>query len=342
MLSPVYQGLTCQPTTNSSASCTLGGYPAYAVNVSTVGHIQLAVNFIRHTGVRLVVKNTGHDFSGKSGGAGALSVWTHHLKDVKYISEYDAPGTDWHGAAFKLGAGVQAFEIYKAAADRGLMIVGGEGQTVGVAGGYIIGGGHSPLSSMYGLAADQVLSMQVVLPDGQFVTASFTDNQELFWALRGGGGSTFGIVTSVTVKAYPTVLVTASTFSWSTGANLTRDNFWAGFRAYMELLVEYSDQGLYSYFFIMLSDGELTFLMQPFFGTEQNAGRDAGPPGSLVPTAAAAGNRIHARHAVLREFLLCVERFFPSRNRGEDERCHRLTPLPTRKLGKCHAVRRDL
>ena len=265
MLSPVYQGLTCQPTTNASASCTLGGYPVYAVHVSTVSHIQLAVNFTRQTGVRLVVKNTGHDFSGKSGGGGALSIWTHHLKDIQYISEYDAPGTDWHGAAFKLGTGVQAFEIYKAAADHGLMVVGGEGQTVGVAGGYVIGGGHSPLSSMYGVAADQVLCMQVVLPDGQFVTASFTDNQELFWALRGGGGSTFGVVTSVTVKAYPTVPVTTSTFAWSTSATVTRDNFWAGFRAYMELFIEYSDQGIYSYFFLMPSGGELAFEMQPFF-----------------------------------------------------------------------------
>ena len=49
----------------------------YVVNVSTVAHVQAAVNFARNSGARLVIKNTGHDFSGKSGGAGALSVWTH-------------------------------------------------------------------------------------------------------------------------------------------------------------------------------------------------------------------------------------------------------------------------
>ena len=265
MLSPVYQGLTCQPTTDPVAPCTLGGYPAYAINVSTVAHIQLAINFTRHTGVRLVVKNTGHDFSGKSGGAGALSIWTHNLKGIQYIREYDAPGTDWHGAAFNLGTGIQAFEAYQAAADHGLMVVGGEGQTVGVAGGYVLGGGHSPLSSLYGVAADQVLSMQVVLPDGQFVTASFVENKELFWALRGGGGSTFGVVTSVTVKAYPTVPATSSSFSWTTSATLTRDHFWAGFRAYMQRFVEYADQGIYAYFFVLPTNGQLTFLMQPFF-----------------------------------------------------------------------------
>ncbi|KAB8271253.1 hypothetical protein BDV30DRAFT_240712 [Aspergillus minisclerotigenes] len=175
------------------------------------------INFARQTDVRLVIKNTGHDFSGKSRGAGALSIWTHNLKGIQHVPSYNASGTDWTGAAFKIGAG-------------------GEGQTVGVAGGYVLGGGNSPLSSIHGLAADQVLSMEVVLPDGRFVTASFAENTELFSALRGGGGSTFGVVTSVTIKTYPTIPVTASTFTWSTGAKsvITHDNFWAGFRAYPE------------------------------------------------------------------------------------------------------------
>jgi FAD/FMN-containing dehydrogenase len=128
MLSPVYQGLTCQPTTDPSDSCTMGGYPHYVINATDVAQIQLGINFARNTGVRLVVKNTGHDFSGKSGGAGSLSIWTHNLKSIKYIENYEAPGTDWAGAAFKMGAGIQAYEIYKAANDHGLMVVGGEGQ----------------------------------------------------------------------------------------------------------------------------------------------------------------------------------------------------------------------
>jgi hypothetical protein len=173
MMSPVYQGLTCQVTADPMQNCTLGAQPYYAVNATNVGQVQLAVNLARNANLRLVIKNTGHDFSGKSGGAGALSIWTHNLKDLKYFSAYSGNGTSYTGPAFKSGAGIQAFEIYKQASNRGLVVVSGEGQvllqsaafctsgtdscvkTVGVMGGYIQGGGHSPLSSLYGMAADQ-------------------------------------------------------------------------------------------------------------------------------------------------------------------------------------------
>jgi FAD/FMN-containing dehydrogenase len=61
-------------------------------------------------------------------------------------------------------------------------------QTVGVGGGYVLGGGHSPLGSVHGLAADQVLAMEVVLANGVFTTVTAKSNPDLFWALRGGGG----------------------------------------------------------------------------------------------------------------------------------------------------------
>ena len=62
------------------------------------------------------------------------------------------------------------------------------GPTVGIAGGFLQGGGHSAYTSYYGLAADQVLSIQAVTSDGRFVTADFETNTDLFWAFRGGGG----------------------------------------------------------------------------------------------------------------------------------------------------------
>lgn len=135
-------------------------------------------------------------------------------------------------------------------------------------GGYIQGGGHSPLSSLYGLAADQVLSAEVVTPGGRFVTADLEQNTDLFWAIRGGGGSTFGVLTSITVKAHPDTLVTASTFSFSVGGNngsITSENFWTGVRNYLDYFPSLSSQGIYAYWFILSSETGPMFLMQPFW-----------------------------------------------------------------------------
>jgi hypothetical protein len=272
IFSPFYQGLTCQPTSlYDSGECTQGGYPTYTVNASTAAHLQIAVNFARNTGVRFVIKNTGHDFSGKSGGAGSLSVWTHNLKDIAYIPSYNDATTDYDGPAFKAGAGVQVYEIYAAAREHGLVAIGGEGKTVGAMGGYVQGGGHSPLSSLYGMAADQVLNFEVVTADGRFVTANAKENSDLFWALRGGGGSTFGIVTSAVIKAYPDMKVTTTTFSYST-VDVSHDSFWAGFRAYLNYFPTNVAAGIYAYFFLLRSGDDVTFLMQPFFAPNMSKG----------------------------------------------------------------------
>ncbi|RDW85699.1 FAD-binding-containing protein [Coleophoma crateriformis] len=262
---PLYQGRTCMPTSYATyENCTLGGYPSYVVNVSTVSQIQLAVNFARNANLRLVVKNTGHDFNGKSAGAGALSIWTHHLKDITVIPKYVSKS--YTGQAVKMGAGVQAFEIYAAAKAGGFSVVGGEGRTVGVAGGFLAGGGHSPLSSLYGMAADQVLAIDVVTPDGRFVTATPEINTDLFWALRGGGGSTFGVVTSVTSRTKPKMQVTTAKFSFATSTNVTSDIFWAGVRAYFNYFIDNTDAGTYAYFSVFNTGTDsFSFSMAPFW-----------------------------------------------------------------------------
>jgi FAD binding domain len=133
MMSPVFEGLTCVPplladtTTGQGVNCTIGGYPSYVINASDVRDIQLGVNFARNNGIRLVIKNTGHDFSGKSGGAGSLSIWTHYLKDIAFLPNFN-DGAGYAGPAFKAGSGVQAWEIYAAAHAKGMVVVGGEGR----------------------------------------------------------------------------------------------------------------------------------------------------------------------------------------------------------------------
>ncbi|CAG5182752.1 uncharacterized protein ALTATR162_LOCUS10317 [Alternaria atra] len=262
MMWPLFQGRTCMPTDDPSGTCTLGGYASYSIDVTNVAQVQLGVNFARNMNLRLTVKNTGHDYIGKSSGAGALSLWTHNLKDIQFIKNYKS--AEYNGPAFKAGAGVQGFEILEAARDHDVTVLAGICETVGWSGGYVAGGGHSPLASIYGMAADQVLAYKVVTADGRFVTASDSINSDLFWALRGGGGGTFGVVTSVIAKAHPRIQVTKSVFSYQAPVNDSA-NFWKGVNAYMKRFPEFTNAGTYSYFWIWNYGTSLDFQMTPFF-----------------------------------------------------------------------------
>ena len=124
-MNPLYQGLTCRPGTNSSAlgNCTQGGYSTYSVRVSNVAQIQLAVNLARSLNLRLVVKNTGHDYNARSTGKHALSLWTHNLKGIQFLPNYRSD--TYTGKAFKIGAGVQGFELYEAADKYGVSAIAG-------------------------------------------------------------------------------------------------------------------------------------------------------------------------------------------------------------------------
>ncbi|KAF8853458.1 hypothetical protein BDZ45DRAFT_806648 [Acephala macrosclerotiorum] len=138
--------------------------------------------FARNAGIRLMIKNTGHDFSGKSSGVGSLKIRTYYLKDVEFIPTF----TDgaYTRPAFKARSRVQDWEIYEAVGEYRVTVVSGEGKTVGVMGGYIQGGGRSPLSSLYGIAADHILSMNIVLASGINPNITYTYHPTFYpaWA----------------------------------------------------------------------------------------------------------------------------------------------------------------
>ncbi|KAM6495416.1 hypothetical protein JOM56_008122 [Amanita muscaria] len=177
--------------------CDQGNIPIIGVDARTIADVQAAVGFVSKHDLRLVVKNTGHDYLGRSTARGAFMLWTHNLKNITYDDIFVLSGNSQTYKAFTLGAGVQWYEAYAAANDRKRVIVGGVsvGGSVGASGGWIQGGGHSILSSRYGLGVDNVI---------QFTY----QNQDLFWALRGGGGGTYGIVLSVTYRTYDVLPVT--------------------------------------------------------------------------------------------------------------------------------------
>lgn len=133
-------------------------------------------------------------------------------------------------------------------------------------GGYIQGGGHSPLSSLYGMAADNVLGFEVVTSTGEFLTANSTSNPDLFWALRGGGGGTFGVVTSVIVKAYKDLPITTASWSFDS-TKLGKDKFWVATKAVIDRANDYVDNGVYTYFILVPNPNgkDFFFSMQPFF-----------------------------------------------------------------------------
>ncbi|KAF2160090.1 hypothetical protein M409DRAFT_29388 [Zasmidium cellare ATCC 36951] len=204
--------LTCPPVNGSttqlpaSGPCTIGDSPRYAVNATVVDDISAAVKFAKQHNVRLVIKDTGHDILGRSTGYGSLEVWIRHLRTGLTFSEsYESscPATNYHGPSFSVGGGYTWENVYPIAQQNNVVVVGGGTPTVSVLGGWLQGGGHGPATRQYGLGADQVLSAQVVLADGCVITANACENQDVFFAIRGGGGGTYGVVAEVSIKAHP-------------------------------------------------------------------------------------------------------------------------------------------
>jgi FAD/FMN-containing dehydrogenase len=156
------------------------------VNATSVEHVQAAVNFAREHNIRLSVKNTGHDVPGRANGPGSLSIWTHYLNGIEYHKGFTLAGSgkNVEGDFVAAGSGCQNYNLQQVAKARGLVFTGGGSKTVGM-GGFIAGGGHSILSPHFGLAADNVLQIEVVTPNGAALTVNEDQNTDLFWALRG-------------------------------------------------------------------------------------------------------------------------------------------------------------
>jgi len=122
-MAPFFANQSCDLFQPRITPCKLGNYVSYAIAADTASNVQEAIAFARAKNIRLVIRNTGHDYLGRSAGAGALGVWTHRLKDIEFVNWDD--GT-YIGNAVKLGACVQGFEILEAAKSRGLVVVGVE------------------------------------------------------------------------------------------------------------------------------------------------------------------------------------------------------------------------
>ncbi|KAJ8129867.1 hypothetical protein O1611_g3761 [Lasiodiplodia mahajangana] len=204
-----YNNDTC--LIDPTAPCSGRGYPAYVVNATSTVDVKLGIDFARQHNIRVVVKSTGHDYQGRSQAPGALSIWVHHMQDHKLHTSFQPKGCNFtiNTTAVTAGGGSQIGALVAELDKINQTVVGGTSKTVSV-GGYITGGGHSVLAQLYGMGADQVLQLEVVTPLGDIVTANECQNEDLFWAMRGGGGSTFGVMTSVTLATHPTPKIVAA------------------------------------------------------------------------------------------------------------------------------------
>ncbi|EAU86312.2 FAD binding domain-containing protein [Coprinopsis cinerea okayama7 len=173
--------------------CSQGSVPQYFIDVESEKDVQVAFEFARRTGIPLAVRNTGHDYIGRSSGPSSLGLW----------------------------AGVQWFEAYSFAEANNITLAGAGFAGVSVVGGWLQGGGHGPLANTMGLGADRVLQFKVVTPDGQVRTANHCQNEDLFFALRGGGAGTFGVVMEATILASPPTTIQSLALHFET-PNITR------------------------------------------------------------------------------------------------------------------------
>ncbi|KAI9725081.1 MAG: hypothetical protein M1812_000357 [Candelaria pacifica] len=158
---------------------------------TTAEDISATVLFSKSNGLEFVICGGGHSTSGASSSEGGIVI---NLAKMRRVS------VDAEGKTITAQGGALWKNVDEAAAVHGLATVGGTVNHTGI-GGLTLGGGYGWLAGQYGLVIDNLLKVQVVLADGRIVIASETENQDLFWAMR-GAGSSFGVATEFTYKAY--------------------------------------------------------------------------------------------------------------------------------------------
>lgn len=177
----------------------------YAVAARHAADVAAAVSFARQHNLRLVVKGTGHSYLGTSNAPDSLLIWTRGMNKVTLHDGFVGQGCQDHSApipAVTAEAGAMWIDLYHAVTtEAGRYVQGGGCTTVGVAG-LVQSGGFGSFSKGFGTAAAGLLEAEVVTADGKVRIANACTNPDLFWALKGGGGGSFGVVTKVTLRTH--------------------------------------------------------------------------------------------------------------------------------------------
>ncbi|KAH7374216.1 FAD binding domain-containing protein [Cadophora sp. MPI-SDFR-AT-0126] len=242
-MSRYWQNDTCNPLSAANGTCTSGNLASYAVEVTDAATAAAGIKFAQQKNLRLTIKNTGHDYLGRSTGKGSLALWTHNL-DSREVLNYTS--FSYTGPALRIGAGVEAYKAVSAVSQYGLRVFSGYCVTIGLAGGYSQNAGYGPLGSSYGTASDQILEWEVMTAEGHHIVASPTNNTDLYWALSGGGSGNYALVLSTTVKAFADGGIAGAFFEYT---ETNSSAFWESIRLWHEeLLIFDSIPGLSAIF----------------------------------------------------------------------------------------------
>jgi FAD/FMN-containing dehydrogenase len=179
-----------------------GASPLAIAYCESATDVAKAITWARRSKVGLTGRSGGHSYGGYSTGPGLVV-------DVSRLN-----GVSLSNGIATIGAGAQLIDIYTALAKSGRSIPGGSCPSVGIAG-LALGGGVGFSSRLHGTTSDSIVGLTLVDASGRIRTCSATENADLFWACRGGGGGNFGIVTSFRFKTFPVSTVTTFEISWA-------------------------------------------------------------------------------------------------------------------------------
>jgi UDP-N-acetylenolpyruvoylglucosamine reductase len=166
--------------------------PAVVLLAGSADDVAAAVDFARAAGLRVAAQSTGHAAAARRWDEPTLLIKMERLRGVRIDSATRIARAE---------AGAQWQDVTSAAAEHGLAALAGSSPDVGVVG-YTLGGGLSWLARRHGIAANSVVAIELVTADGRPVRVDADTMPDLFWALRGGGGS-FGVVTAIEFRLYP-------------------------------------------------------------------------------------------------------------------------------------------
>mmetsp|Transcript_18542 Transcript_18542/g.21403 ORF Transcript_18542/g.21403 Transcript_18542/m.21403 type:complete len:684 (-) Transcript_18542:29-2080(-) len=253
--------------------------PSYTVDVRTEDDIARSLSFAIDNDIPVSVKTTGHSYTGSSTQRDSLMIWMHNYpKDGHITTDFEDSCGNVHDVV-GISGGETIDDVLEAVKDDYHIVTGG-GRTVGAAGGWLMGGGLSFTSREYGLGVDNVVDFRVVLADGSVVTADACTNSDLFWAMRGGGGGTFGVVTHVHYKVHPVTPIVAVNYFLLGLENLEEDDypiFGNAIYQWWQFWIKYSPQldsrwcgGFFGHLYTqLLFCGTLEEAQESFLGTFQ-------------------------------------------------------------------------